>query len=55
MIVGLSIDVREREDSHKRAFLVEIENGMDGMAATFECRDIKVVDATPCSSDGEAL
>jgi hypothetical protein len=53
-IFGLSIEQKEREARPSPYFAVELEPAF-GIEASFECLGIEVVDAVPCSDEGEAL
>ena len=51
-IFGLSIDQQERADGPSPFFAVQFESAF-GIGASFRCFRVEVVDATPCTKEGE--
>ena len=50
-ILGLLIDVHEREQGVSPFFKVVFQSAF-GMAASFECNRVEVLDASPCDDSG---
>jgi len=53
-ILGLSIDMHQRKQGVSQLFKVVFQSAF-GMAASFECNRVEVLDASPCDDSGKLI